>query len=851
MWRATVNGVLARKVRLLLTALAVVLGVAFATGTYVLTDTLHSSVQQLFRQYTAGSDLIVRFHEPFAGGGGTRERIPEGVVTDVRSTPGVAAADGFVQGDAQFVAKNGKHVIQTAGFPTLGISWSRGARAVGPARIVSGRPPANAGEVAMDAGTAKREGFRVGDTVRVLATEAPATKYRIVGTFGLGNRNDLGVFSVAAFDTATAQRLFNAEGLVDWVNVRVKPGASVADVQTALSDRLGGQFDVDRAATVATQLRQPADEFLTILNYVLLAFAAAGVLVGGFIIFNTFTILVAQRTRELGLLRAMGASTTQVVGSVLIEAVAMGVLASALGFLAGIGLAKLMLVLLPHLGFHVVVEPLRVLWRTVWAAALVGVGATVLAAVYPAIRAARTPPVAAIADLRVTRSRPLVRRAIFGALIVAIGIGIGVWGLAGDLGTQYAVAVTFVGGFVVFVGIIVLGPLAARRLSSWVGSPLPGMLGVTGTLARGNAMRNPRRTNATAAALIIGLALVALVAIFAESFRTSIRSAVDDVRADYVISAPQLVGFSPRVATEAGRVPGVARTVSFRFDTGRIGTTDEIINGVSPKGLDDVVNLRFTEGGSAGLERGGILVSKQEADHFNVHVGDELDVEFPRTGIQQLLVSGIYQTRRFSGVFPIDFIVSDDLFDSGFGGGQQDTLVYVKTDSGSADAVGKALKQELAKPFPNVQVKTRAEFLAAREQTINQFLDVFIALLLLSELIAVLGIINTLMLSVYERTRELGLLRTVGTTRGQIWTMVCGESVIIAIIGCFVGIAVGLLWGWGVTTALRGEFVDRFSVPPLELGWFVVASVVAGLLAALLPAWHASRLDVLEAVAQE
>jgi putative ABC transport system permease protein len=202
-------------------------------------------------------------------------------------------------------------------------------------------------------------------------------------------------------------------------------------------------------------------------------------------------------------------------------------------------------------------------------------------------------------------------------------------------------------------------------------------------------------------------------------------------------------------------------------------------------------------------------------------------------------------------VFPIDFIVSDDLFDSGFGGGQQDTLVYVKTDSGSADAVGKALKQELAKPFPNVQVKTRAEFLAAREQTINQFLDVFIALLLLSELIAVLGIINTLMLSVYERTRELGLLRTVGTTRGQIWTMVCGESVIIAIIGCFVGIAVGLLWGWGVTTALRGEFVDRFSVPPLELGWFVVASVVAGLLAALLPAWHASRLDVLEAVAQE
>jgi putative ABC transport system permease protein len=850
-WRATINGVLARKVRLLLTALAVVLGVAFATGTYVLTDTLHQSVQQLFSQYTAGSDLIVQFHEPFAGGGGTRERIPEGVVTDVRGVRGVDAATGFVQGDAKFVAKDGKGVIQTAGFPTLGISWS-GGDTVGPAKLLHGRAPKQGGEVAMDEGTAKRNGFRVGDHVRVVATQAPASRFTIVGTFGLGNRSDLGVFSVAAFDKKTTQRLFTAEGLVDWVNVRVKDGESVSTVQRALADRLGPQFDVERASAVATQLRQPADEFLTILNYVLLAFAAAGVLVGGFIIFNTFTILVTQRTRELGLLRAMGASGPQVVGSVLAEAFAMGVVASVIGFVAGIGLAKLLLMLLPHFGFHVVVGPLRVLQRTALAAALVGIGATVLAAIYPALRAARTPPVAAINELRTAPGpRPLVLRAILGGLVILTGIGIGIIGLVGDLSVQYSVAVTFVGGFVIFVGIVVLGPMFARQLSSWIGRPLPGLLGVTGTLARGNAMRNPRRTSATAAALIVGLALVALVAIFADSFRTSVRGAIDDVRADFVITSPEFAGFSTRVADEVRSVKGVERAVAFRFDTARIGTNDEIVNGATVNGLDDVIDLRFTSGGTAGLARNGILVSDTEADHYGVKVGDQLPVQFPRTGPQALPVSGIFRTRRFSGAFPIDFIVSDSAFQAGFGSGQQDTLLYVKAADGDADHVGSALRSKLARPFPNVEVKTRDEFLAAREQTISQFLDIFIALLLLSELIAVLGIINTLMLSVYERTRELGLLRTVGTTRGQIWTMVCGESVIIAVIGCFVGIGVGLLWGWGVTTALRGQFVDDFSVPPAQIAWFVVASVIAGLLAALLPAWHASRLDVLEAVAQE
>lgn len=850
MWRATIKGVLARKVRLALTALAVVLGVTFVSGTYVLTDTLKASFGALFSQYAAGSDLVVRAEAPFGRDGGTRARLPEGLVGTVRATPGVAAADGFLQGYAQFVEKDGKTAIQTGGAPTFGISWSGGDR-VGPARIVRGRPPARDGEVAMDAGTARRNGFRVGDRVKVLLT-GPARTFAIVGLLGLGRETDFGVVSFAAFDPGTAQQVFGAAGLYDAINVRVADGTSIARVRRVLTRAVGPGYDVTSSQALANETRKPVDEFLTVLNDVLLGFAGVGLLVGGFIIFNTFTILVSQRTRELGLLRAMGASGTQVVGSVLAEAGVMGVLASALGVVGGIALASLLLWLLPELGFPVPGGPLAVVGRTIVASGLVGVGVTMLAAVYPAIRAARTPPIAAIGDQRTAVGpAPLVWRGVVGVIVAAAGAALVLWGISGDLATNNAVAIAFLGGFVVFLALVVLGPLVVRPLSSVVGRPLPAVFGVTGTLARGNAMRNPRRTAATAAALVVGLGLVAMVAIFAASLKASVRAALGDVRADYIVTASQFAGFSPEVAQTARGVSGVEAAVSFRFGDAQIAGNTETINGADVAGLASVIDLRFVKGDAAALGRGGLLLSEREARGYRREVGDTLTISFPRTGSQRLPVVGIYRTRRFSGAFPIDFIVSRELFSQAFGGTPQDTLLYVKAAPGEAGAVGRRLRHALASPFPNVTVKTRAEYLAAREATIGRFLNVFYALLLLSELIAVLGIVNTLMLSVHERTRELGLLRTVGTTRRQVWAMICGESVIIAVIGCGLGLLIGLLWGWAVTTALRGQFVDRLSVPPGQLGWFVVASVIAGFVAALLPAWHAARLDVLEAIAQE
>lgn len=850
MWRATIKGVLARKVRLLLTALAVVLGVTFVSGTYVLTDTLHASLTQIFQQYASGSDLVIAAEHQVGDRATSRQRIPASIAAEVTRVPGVADATPFLIGDAKLIEKDGRTAIQPLGAVTLGISWA-GGDSVGPAKVVAGRRPVRDGEVAIDAGTAKRYGFHVGDPIRILLTGA-AEPFRVVGLVALGDRQDLGFATVAAFDRTTAARAFAAQGLADFVFVRAEPGASLDAVAHRIRSEVGPGLTVRRSSRFAAELQQQVDEFLSILNDLLLGFAGIGLLVGGFIIFNTFTILVAQRTRELGLLRAMGASGTQVVGSVLVEALIMGVVASALGFVLGIGLGRLLLAVLPGIGVPVPDTALVVLTRTVEACAIVGIGVTTLAAVVPAIRAARTPPIAAIGDLVVSsRLRSTIGRAIAGVVVTGVGIAIGAYGIWGPRPIDQSVAITFLGGFVIFVGIVVLGPLGARPLAAIIGRPLPTAFGVTGTLARGNAMRNPKRTTVTAAALVVGLALVTLVAIFGASLKSSVGSSLADVKAEVIVTAPGYAGFSTEVRDRALLTPGVKEAIGFRWGQAEVKGNEETVNGVQPTGFDRVIDWRFRGAAPKRLEPGDVMVSTIEADAYQLRLGDRVVIRFPRLGPTGLRVVGIYETRRFSGAFPIDFLVPNELYDEAFGGAPQDTLLYVKTAPGRGAEVAKTLHRSLADPFPNVDVQTLADYADSRRSFLDQFLNIFVALLLLSELIAVLGIVNTLLLSVYERTRELGLLRTVGTTRRQVWGMVSGESVIIAVLGCVVGLGVGVLWGWGVLTVLRARFTDAMVVPYSQLGWFVVASVIAGFLAAVIPAWHAARLDVLDAIAYE
>lgn len=853
MWRATIRGIFARKVRLALTALSVVLGVSFVAGTYVLTDTLDRSFSRVFDQTVSGVDLVVRLRAPF-GGDTERDRFPDTTLAEVRDVSGVAAANGFLQDYAQFVGHDGE-AIQTGGAPTFGIAWAQ-QHGNGPLRLVDdgprpSRPPRTGGEVAMDAATARKNDFHVGDRVRVLL-EGPAEEFEIVGLFGFGDTIDAGPVTFAAFDLATAQQVFDAEGQLDAINVTVAPGVSTRDVRVRLATALGPAYEAQTATAVARDRSEHVLDFLALLTQLLLGFAAIGLVVAAFIIFNTFTILVTQRTRELGLLRAMGATGHQVVLSVVGEAAVIGLVASAIGIGLGVAFAVGLFALVGAAGFDVPDGPVVVLGRTVIAALAVGVGVTVASAVWPAVRAARVPPIAAIHDVGEPRSRSFRWRFLVGLLLLAAGMPALVVGLQRTEDAPNVVDeiwLVALGALLVFFGVVVLLATFARPLASLLGRPLRAV-GVAGGLARRNAMRNPRRTAATASALVIGLALVGLVAVFGDSAKSSVRAAVDrGIRADFVLKAQQFAGFSPQVAERLRSLPELDAVAAFRFGNVRVNGAEETMAGVDPTELAPVVALGITSGSIDAMGDDGVLVHDDAAREYGVGPGDTLQIQYPR-GFATVEVAGTYRQEDFTGGLPVPFIVSKASYDQGFGDDEQDALVYVRA-AGDEDAARAAIERRIGHDFPNVEILTRAQYRNDQERAIDRFLAVTVALLLLAEIIAVLGIINTLALSVFERTRELGLLRTVGMTRRQMRRMIRGEAVVIALIGGVVGTAVGLFWGWAFTTALRSQGITELSVPWAQLVVFILFSMLAGVAAALAPAWRAARLDVLEAIATE
>lgn len=852
MFRATVKAILARKLRLALTTLAVLLGVTFVTGTYVLTDTIRNAFDDAFAQTEVGIDLVVRAHDPYVRDPEERIRVPDSSAQRVAQVPGVATADGVVQGYAQFVDKDGDG-IQHGGAPTLGASWP--ASGEGPLRLLDdgkSRPPQRAGEVLMDSGTAHRHGFKVGDRVQVLL-DGPAREFKIVGLFGVGDRLDVGGVTFAVFDLATGQQVFEAPGSLDAINVTVDPGTSPRVVERRIRTALGPGIEVVTPRQVTNERAEPLREGLGLLRYALVGFAAVGLVVGSFIIFNTFTILVAQRTRELGLLRALGASGTQVLGSVVGEAVVIGITGSVVGLIAGIFAGSLLLDQIERLGWVTPPGPTVVLARTVFAAFVVGLVVTVVSSIIPAIRASRTTPVAAINDTRNESQAPWMRRALVGLLVTIVGAILLVVGFRVDAGDIVRrVQIVAVGAIVAFLGVVVLIATFARPLARVVGWPLS-KSNVTGTLARGNAMRNPRRTAATASALVVGLSLVCLVAIFSASMKASIRKGIEGgVKADFVLSADQLSPFSPQLSGGVARLPAVAASMPLRLGKVDVGLRDEVIMGVNPDVVDQMLDLDVETGSTEGLRSGGILLPRNEADRYNTGVGGTVPITFPRTGPRGIEVAGVYDRFQFTGGFPVPLgVMSIDAQEANFGGTQQDSLVYVTARPGQIDEARRQVNEYLRHDFPNVELTTRKGFEAKQQDTVDQYVSVLVGLLIFSEIIAILGIVNTLLLSVYERTRELGLLRVVGMSRRQVRNMVRGESVIIAVIGAVVGLAVGVFWGWAFTGALRQEGITEFDVPPLQVVGFVAFSVVAGVVAALIPAWRASRMNVLEAIAEE
>ena len=841
MGKATLKGLLAHKFRLAATALA------FVAGTYVLTDTINATFTNLFDEVTQGIDVAVRSEDVFSGQmGEVRDPIPEEVLNEVKAVDGVKVAEGSVTGFAQFVDKDGKPVT-TGGAPTLGVSISSAPELQAGTTVRSGRLPSGPNEMVVDAQTAEKHGFAVGDRVKVLL-QGPARTFTVSGIIGFGEAGNLGGATLAGFTLPTAQEVLNREGRFDEIDVVAAEGTTPEQLRDRVRAVLDPRYEVltgeELSASQAAAINDTIGRFL---STALLSFAFVALLVGAFLIFNTFTIIVAQRTRELALLRCLGASRRQVMTSVLVESLIVAVVASLVGLGLGVLIANGLKALLTGiLNFDLPTTGTVFLWRTVIVSLAVGIVVTVLAALLPARKATRVPPVAALQpETAFAPTHFRKRRIVLGVLVTLVGVALLLAGLFQNEGNRLVNVGS--GAVIVFFGVAILSPLIARPLARLIGWPFAKAFRLPGTLARENAMRNPRRTASTAAALMIGLALVTFVSIFAASIKASTTETLDrTIAADYILMNDTFTPFSPDLATRLADQPELAAVVGVRLGAFKLnGATKQLI-GIDPAAYDRVVKTEVLSGSIADLQSGGLAVKEDVAEANGWTVGERVALQFPRGGTQQVTVKAIYKDNSVNG----DYLLSLADYER-FYADQADSQILVQAAPGTDPAASRAAIDRVLVDFPNVTVRDQAEYKAETARQIDQVVNLFYALLALAVVIALFGIVNTLGLSIFERIRELGLLRAIGATRRQVRSMIRWEAVIIAVLGAVLGLAVGVFFGWTIVRALRSVGITEFAVPGGQLVIFVVFAALAGILAAVLPGRRAARIDVLRAITTE
>jgi putative ABC transport system permease protein len=843
MRKITLRGLLARKLRLALTALAIVLGVTFVTGTLVLGDTLNRTFDNLIGTAYQHVSFQIRGRAAWGGDSATinstaaRKPIPESIAAAVRRVPGVTYAFGSVSGYAQFMARDGS-AIGNGGSSTLGFSFDPNPQ-LSPYRLLAGRAPTTADEVVMDKATAIKHHYGVGDRVLINLPNRAQT-FTISGLVTFGSADNLAGVTLAGFDLPTAQALFNTRGRFDTISVLAAPGADNVKLQREIAAILPPGVEVVSGQTVASELSTTVNHQLAFISTALLIFALISLLVGGFTIFNTFSITVGQRTRELALLRIVGASRRQVFRSVLGEAALTGLAASLIGLGLGVLAALGLKALLGAFGIVLPSAPLVFEARTVIVAIGVGVGATVLSAIVPARRAVRIAPVAALSEQGEETTAPVRgRKVIAGAAIGVVGVA-----LVADGVTKPSLTLVGVGALAIVIARGILVPLVARPVSGVLGRPLARLLGTPARLGRENSMRNPGRTAQTAAALMIGLSLVSTIAVLGASFSKSAKNSVDTaVNADYIVSGKG--GFSKSVVGAVSRLPGVSTaTVVYQGQFEARGSLSTLV-AASPVALSRTVRLHMTAGrGAAAMAAGQLLVDTNTADRDHLHVGSVVPVKFAQSGSTTMRVGGIFKANPLLG----SYLTGEDFFLRHFDN-PLPIAVLLRSAPGARE-LGKALDRVLT-PYANVSVKTRAQFEASAQASVNQLLGLIYVLLALAVLIALIGIVNTLMLSVFERTREIGLLRAVGMKRRQVKAMIRSEAVVIALFGAVIGVVVGTALGLALGSALRNNGVTTLAVPVPSLIGFLILSGILGLLSATWPARRAAGLDVLAAIATE
>ncbi|MEH0821187.1 MULTISPECIES: ABC transporter permease [Micromonospora] len=849
MLRATLKSLLARKLRLLLSGLAVVLGVMFVSGAFVLTDTLGRSFDAVFADAYAEVDVSVeakpKIDVSTAEGMPVSTPMPASVLDRVKAVPGVADAKGVVAAEgARMIGSNGK-VVTSFGPPQLGQNWLGESDLV---EMREGRAPQADDEIVINAALAEAGKVKVGDRVGVL-TLAPKKEFTLVGVFGYsGGRDSIGGANEVYFTTPVAQQLMLGEpDVFSSVSVQAAGGTTPAALRDEVARTLGADYQVKTGEQLAADASAGLKEGLSFFNKILLGFAAVALLVGTFLILNTFSIIVAQRTRELALMRAIGASGKQVIGSVVLEALAVGLIASVLGLAAGIGVGALLAYLFGQLAGGLTLAGLGVPASAVIGAFAVGMLITVIAALLPALRASRIPPIAAMQDVA-TPDRPLTKVTLGGAVVTGIGAVLLFLGLGGHAGDS--TLATILGGVLfAFIGVALLTPIISRPVVALLGAMFS--WSVPGKLGRLNSGRNPRRTAITAAALMVGIALVTGVTVILDSAKGSIgKLAEDNIKAELVISGsttgPRPASFDPAVLEKAAAIPGV-RMVSGEYGDMAVvgGERTWVAASSNVAALQQIFGAKAAAGDISRLAPDQMLVSSDTAEARNLTVGSTVPVQLSRGEARTYTVSGIYSSSQLTNPVTLPPQAAADFSIP------QPIQGFLQLAPGtSVDAVQPQVERLLA-DSPEVSVADRAAFIEQQTGQLDSLLQMIQILLALAIVIAVLGIINTLALSVLERTRELGLLRAIGLRRAQTMRMITVEAVVISIFGALLGVVVGTGLGAAVVEALKDEGITDLVLPWGQMVTFLVLAAIIGVVAAVLPAIRAARINVLGAIAHD
>ena len=837
-----------RKLRTFLTSLAIVLGVMMVAGTYVLTDTINESFDEIFTESNQGTDAVVSAKEIVETDDGTEPPIPASLLPRIQGAPGVElAAGGITDPQVSIIGKDGER-LGGGGPPTFGFSIIE--EPFDPLTI-DGRKPRTADEVVIDKFSAENEGYEIGDEVRV-AGRTSADTYTVVGTATLGSADTFGGATAAVFILPEAQRITGKEGKFDQIAVAAEDGTSPERLAATLQSLLPKNIQVETGSENTESQKDDVGEFVGFLQTALLVFAGVSLFVASFLIFNTFSITVAQRTREFAMLRTLGANRRQIITAVITEAFVIGLGAAVLGLLAGIAFASAIRSLFESLDIDLPSTGTVIATRTIIVSLVIGTVITVVAALIPAIRATRISPVTGLREGAVleTKRQGRIRTAI-ALVLTALGIGLMLAGLFGAISPGEA-GVGF-GAGLTFIGVALVSPRLVGPLASLVGRPLERLRGVPGRLARENSVRHPGRTAATAAALMIGLALVSFVTVFAAGLKGSIDDAIDKTLSSDLLLA-NTDGFSDiplESASAAAEIDGVALASPLRYTQAKVkGAGSGYMTLVQPATAPEVLKLDWTDGDDEVVRNLGptdAALDEKWADEEGFDIGETFEATTASGKRITYTVRGLFKDNAdFSGNY-----VASDTNAAAYGEAGNVTNVLLQLEEGAdADQVRADLDAMLKERFPTAEAQSNEELKENIEEELNGLLGVVYALLGLAVIVSLFGIVNTLALSIYERTRELGLLRAVGMSRRQVRRIVRYESVITALIGAVLGSVLGVVFAIVVSRPLADEGFT-LSIPFGTLFVLLILAVVAGIVAAIGPARRASRLKVLEALAYE